>query len=455
MSTRPSQILSLILSSTLMIPAAGAQVASPGAPPSASSPSAATLSPFTLREAIGQFDSSPRVARAESQKEEASWKRVEAMSGFLPKIQANASRLLDAKLVLVDIPFGGSIASIPQIIPKTTYGVGFDWTLFDGLGSVERYQGARDFERAAQKDLDWTRFQGERDVVLLFYRALAAQTLKEVAEANLKTLTDHLSDVRLFKQAGAGTKFDVLRVEVQESEARSEVLNQTDNVTISMLRLGEQLGQDLSARSLQGQLPVLNADLIANLKYDESRRGDLEAQKSRVTGAEKSAQASNKFWIPKVSLAGNYQQYNNLTDDITGNGFRSAYSAAVNVSWNLYDGGISLSRDRQAVEQRVQAERSLQISKQKASNDFEYWKRRYLYNASIYQARSSDVQKSTESVRLAKEGRRVGTRTNTDLLDAEAELFRARAGLVNSQIGAIEALINLEVATGQSLFDYK
>jgi outer membrane protein TolC len=411
--------------------------------------------PLTLSEAIGQFDTSPKVERAASQKEEASWKRVEAMSGFLPKIQANASRLLDAKLVLVDIPFGGVTQSIPQILPTTTYGLGVDWTLFDGFANIQRFQGAQSLERAAEKDLDWMKIQGERDVVLLFYRALAAQTLKQVAEANLKTLTDHLSDTRLFKQAGTGTKFDVLRVEVQESEARSEVLNQTDNVTVSMLRLAEQLGQDLSTRNLQGQLPVLGPELVQNIKFDESKRGDLQAMHARLEGAEKNASASNKFWVPRVSFAGNYMQYNNLTDDYTGTGFRSAYSAAVNLQWNLYDGGISLARDRQAVEQKVQAAKSLAITRQKASNDFEYWRRRYLYNASIYQARLSDVQKSTESVRLAKEGRRVGTRTNTDLLDAESELFRARAGLVNSQIGAIEALINLEVATGQKLYSFQ
>jgi outer membrane protein TolC len=410
---------------------------------------------LTLGEAVGQFETSPVVERAASQKEEAAWKRVEAMSGFLPKIQANASRLLDAKLVLVDIPFGGVTQSIPQILPTTTYGLGVDWTLFDGFANVQRFQSAQALERAAVKDFDWLKFQGERQVILLFYRALAAQTLKDVAESNLKTLTDHLNDTRLFKQAGTGTKFDVLRVEVQESEARSEVLNQTDNMAVSFLRLAEYLGKDLSTRQLKGQLPVLGPELVQNIKYDEAKRGDLQAMRARLESAEKSATASDKFWVPRVSFAGNYQQYNNLTDDFTGRGFRSAYSAAINLQWNLYDGGISLARDRQAVEQKVQAAETLAITKQKAGNEFEFWRRRYLYNASLYQARVSDVQKSTESVRLAREGRRVGIRTNTDLLDAETELFRARAGLVNSQIGAIEALINLEVATGQKLYSFR
>ena len=64
------------------------------------------------------------------------------------------------------------------------------------------------------------------------------------------------------------------------------------------------------------------------------------------------------------------------------------------------------------------------------------------------------MQKATESLRLVKEGRRVGARTNTEFLDTETELFRAQAGQVNSQIGAVEALINLELATGQKLYNF-
>lgn len=415
----------------------------------------ADVKPLTLREALVEFDHSPQIERSASVAEESSWRRAETYSGFLPRISASASRLLDARLVYIDVALGPSVQSIPQIIPKTVYSLGADWIIFDGFANFERLKGAKAVERAAKKDLEWSKFQGSRDVVLLFYRALAAQTLKDVAAANVKTLQDHLNDVRLFKKAGTGTKFDVLRVEVQTSESQSELLNSTDNVSVSLLRLGERLGQDLSHVELKGQLPVLAPDLVQSLKYEEHQRGDLEALQERVAGADYNASAAGRFWIPRVSLNGQYQQYNNRTDDFSGNGFRDAYSAAVNLNWNIFDGGISYARDRQAVEQKVQAEKSWILARQKSSNDFEFWRRRYLYYASVYRSRESDVDKSTESVRLAREGRKVGIRTNTDLLDAETELFRARAGLVNSQIGAIEALINLEVATGQSLFKFE
>ena len=62
-----------------------------------------------------------------------------------------------------------------------------------------------------------------------------------------------------------------------------------------------------------------------------------------------------------------------------------------------------------------------------------------------------DITKSKESVRLAKEGRRVGTRSNTDLLDAESDLYKSEAGAISAQIGAMEALINLELSVGHKI----
>jgi outer membrane protein TolC len=86
--------------------------------------------------------------------------------------------------------------------------------------------------------------------------------------------------------------------------------------------------------------------------------------------------------------------------------------------------------------------------------DLEFWRRKFLYFVNLTQARTGDVGKSAESVRLARAGLKEGTRTTSDLLDAESELFRARAGAINAQVGSIESLLNLEVALGKSLYKF-
>jgi outer membrane protein TolC len=114
----------------------------------------------------------------------------------------------------------------------------------------------------------------------------------------------------------------------------------------------------------------------------------------------------------------------------------------------------SIGKAGQAAEQYFQADKNLRQTQIKSKQDFDFWKRKFKYYCTVYKARVSDVEKANESVRLARIGHRAGVRTNTDLLDAELELFHARAGAVNAQEGAIEALINLEMATGQKLYEF-
>jgi outer membrane protein TolC len=67
----------------------------------------------------------------------------------------------------------------------------------------------------------------------------------------------------------------------------------------------------------------------------------------------------------------------------------------------------------------------------------------------LYKAKLTDIEEAKESARLATVGFKAGTRTTTDVLDAEYEEYRASAGLVQAQINALEALINLELVTGK------
>ena len=84
-------------------------------------------------------------------------------------------------------------------------------------------------------------------------------------------------------------------------------------------------------------------------------------------------------------------------------------------------------------------------------NEFAYWKRRYSSNTDHYVSKQLNVTRSLESVRLAKEEERAGSRTSSEVLDAELDLFRSKAGVVNAQVNAVESLINLELALGRTI----
>ncbi|MGE3260682.1 MAG: TolC family protein [Bacteriovoracia bacterium] len=408
--------------------------------------------PLSLSDAISEaLQDSPRIQRSESEREQAHWKKIENTAGFLPSVSASGQRLLEKKYAFTDISFNGSPSSIPQIVPTTTISLLGQIPIFDGFANINRYRAASASEDAANQDLDWSRFQLEREVTLLYFKALGAKVLEQVAEQNIRTLNDHLKDSRLFRKAGVSTNYDVLRVEVQVSEANYELMNAKDNSAIAKNALGESLGKAAEDREISGTLPVLSPDLVKNLDYAvASERNDIRALENRSRSAELTSSAAAVHLVPRVSLFGQYQYYNNRNDEWR-NGFRDAYQVGIQLNWNIFDGFASIARSKQSVEAFVQNEKNLAIAQLRSHQDLDLWKRKFLYFCSVYQSRLEDIQKTNENVRLAREGRKVGARTNTDLLDAETDLHRAQAGAVNAQLGAIEALLRLELAAGKTI----
>jgi outer membrane protein TolC len=419
-------------------------------------PSLSLAAEMSLTNAVSAaLQQSPEVQRAASQVEESHWRKIESYSSYLPRIQASGNYLLDKKYLFTDIPLNGNMISIPGIVPTTIFQLSGTLSLFDGFASTERLHAATQMNQAAEDDLRWTKFKLERTVALEYYRALATRTLHKVAENNFKTLNDHLRDVRAFRRSGLSTNYDVLRVEVQVSAAEAEVMNSEDNVEVAATHLGEILGID-GAIEPTGNLPELKPALADKVQIGAADRPDIQALGKRVEGFDDLDSAASRHWVPRLSAFGSYQYYNNRNDDFDDwRNFRNAYQVGLNLTWDLFDGFADMAKRRQAMEQKVQSEKSLRIAQLKAKEEGARWLRKFKYFCSVFKSRQNDVQKSEESVRLAREGRKVGARTNTDLLDAEADLYRSQAGAVTAQLGAIEALINLELSTGQALYHFQ
>ncbi|MBC7690827.1 MAG: TolC family protein [Methylotenera sp.] len=396
---------------------------------------------------------SPRLAQAQASREESFWKKTEALSGFLPSVNVTAQHFFAKKYQFTDIVFGGAPASIPGIFPTSAAALNVSIPIFDGFQNVHRYKAAGLQASAAESDLQWAEFQLQKDIQLKFYQVIAAREIQAVAEQNLKTLQDHYDQVKTLKSGGVATLYDVLRVDVQLNEAKSEILNTQDNYALARQRLITAMGIEKDDREVAGSLPVPETGRLTEVSgTDMKSRPDLEALEKRFQASEQLESASGSFLIPKITLAGQYSSYNNLNDSIRDfDRYRSAYNLGLFLNWNLFDGMASIARSKESVYQKIQIEKAYEQTRIQAPTDLDFWKRRYLYSASIFAAKRSDLEKSKESVRLSTEGFRAGVRTNTEILDSELDLFRSRAGVVNAQMNCVEALIKVELSLGRNL----
>ena len=288
----------------------------------------ASSSNLTLDQAIREsLSGSLKLQKIESVKEQMGWKKFESYSAHLPRFNFSTQYLLDYRYM--------QTGTVPMTVPTTSMSLNALWPLFDGFASSSRTQAASSMEQASELQWSWGKFQLERETILNFYRALAAEGLSIVAEQKIKTLEDHLQDVQQFKKVGATTNYEVLKVEVQVSEAKSELMDTLDNVALAREKLAEAMGSPVENRALSGQLPVLSADLIKDLKeVDLNLRDDIKALQEQDHSRQQLASAANKFLVPKINLFGQYQYYNNKNDDMNDwDSYRNAHQIGVNLVW--------------------------------------------------------------------------------------------------------------------------
>lgn len=396
---------------------------------------------------------SPVVQRSKAQAEDAQWKKFESYNGVLPTLTGDINYLLDKKYVQFTTDSG---VTINQVIPSSQFLLTGNLPVFDGFSNYNRMAAGSHMYEAAQYDYEWTQFNVTLQTTFLFYKALVAKNLMDVANQNAHTIQDHYKDVNALLKAGVATKFDVLRVGVQMSEAEAEVLRTQDEYDFAKIRLTKTMGKETDDRVPAGNFPALTPTVLQSYDAKTNQRKDIQALTEQTASLTNLKKANNRFWVPKLSVYGQLQAYNNINDEFSDwDAYREAYQVGLNLKWNIFDGMTSISKAKQAKAQSIASQNLLRSASLKASEDSEVWKKRFIYFCKLVEVKKTQTEKAEEAVRLAKESVRAGTKTNSDLLDAELDLFRSRADVLNVQMGMVEALINFELATGQKIYEFQ
>lgn len=406
------------------------------------------------------IEHSPDYQKAINAEKEASWEQVEAFTaGFLPHLSIGGKYFFDNQYPQELVAFGpGGLQPFLENFPIADLSVDATFDLFDGFQNIHQLDAANNQHESAKLSSQWASFQLTQRVRLAYYNALAKKELADTADQNVKTLQDHQRVVKDQLDNGQATQYDLLSVNVKLSRAQSDQISAHDNVVLAREALANAMGYKADDRVLSGTLPILNPDEILSRvnQEDYENRPDLKAKKLTALAAQDRSAAAESFWIPKVQLIGDYTWYNEQAYTIgsdpmnTGN-VSTSYFVGAAATWNLLDGGQSWAQANAAQEQANESIDDFNSAKLRAPFDFDIWKRTLVSKVALYRSKLTEIDESRENSRLAILGFKAGTRTTTDVLDAELDQFQAEAGLVQAQVDALEALINLENTVGKRI----
>jgi len=315
-------------------------------------------------------------------------------------------------------------------------------------GMIEGYtEQARAHLRAARQGDVLARQKVIFDVLRAYEGVHAARAYDDVAKQGRSAAESYVKTVDNLFNGGVVVKSDLLSaqvhledVKVQQAQAENAVQQALDQLHLLLgMPLAEPLdvAGDVDVRPLEGKLADYQAEALKSNPGLAALRNQLDAAQAAV----------------EVARAGKYPQAGLLarfdTNDNTVGFDAHSYTLGGQVSWQLFDGGVT-----NGAIQRAQASRDELAAKlSQAENGITYqvaeaWRRADEAQQRVA-ARELAVSQAEEAQRIVEKRYASGVTTITELLGAQAQLDKTRADLVAARYELKVQRANARLAVGR------
>lgn len=316
-----------------------------------------------------------------------------------------------------------------------------------------RIRSAEEQARFDQLDVERLTQQLRLDVSNDYYNLQAGDELVRINRAAVTNAEASLRDTQALEQAGVGTRFDVLRSQVQLANATQDLTQALGDQITARRQLARRLSLAQSV-SISAADPVEIAGLW-NLALEESivlafqNRAELVQQLARRNISESQRRIALSQIRPRVSLVTTYNVLDAFEDDVSG--LADGFSLGARFSLNLFDGGAARARANQEESNIAIAETTFADTRDQVRFEVEQAYADLLSNLENIQTASVALEQAREALRLARLRFQAGVGTQTDVINAENDLTNAEGNRVTAILDYNRALASLQraISSGQ------
>jgi outer membrane protein TolC len=384
---------------------------------------------------------------------EAKVKEVEALR--LPSLKLNAGyrRLSEVDPFIIITPFG-SFPIAPGIFDNYSVQLSVFQPLFTGFKLVSNTKLNEELSKATAEEYNKDKSELLFNIKNSYWEVFKAMQFKKVMDETVEQIKAHVVDAKNLEKAGMITQNDILKIEVQLSNAFYQQLEAENAVKLSMTVLNNVMGI-----SLNTHIEIAPAVKLNEYKYDDlsklidsaiKNRPEIKAADSRVRASESGVTLAKSSWYPQLSLYANYY-YSKPNQRIlpAQNRFDGTWDAGINLSLNVWDWLTTKHQTDQAEAQLALAVDGMGIIK---DNIILEVTQNYLNlskaNKKIDIAKLI-VSQAEENMRVTSQKFRNGLATSSDLIDAEAALISAKTNLTTSLVDYELSKAKLEKSLGK------
>lgn len=376
-------------------------------------------------------------------------------SGFLPVLAANAGASYDKNDQEASFQDGTVRAIDDAETTRYNASLNLNYTLFDGLGRWYDYKRLKEeynlSELQARETIETTVLQ----LFTIYFEVARLSENIEVLKETFANTSNRLQRAEYSFEYGQTNKLDVLNAQVDLVNDSINLMNERQTFKNTQRDLNLLVNRDLAVQfAVDTTIVFINPiSLEEFLEHGESNNiRTLQAQKN-IEISDYNLKAGKSVFLPTIGLNGSYgwNEGNFPVTNFLSSSESTGFSAGVNLTWNLFDGGSGLTQNKNAkITLENQETVKLQI-KQEVKRDIANAQGDYENRLNIYRLQERNVTTADNNFDRSNEQYKLGRITSVELRQAQLNLLNAVTSKNFAKYNAKLAELQLLQLTGQLL----
>lgn len=382
-------------------------------------------------------------------------KTKEANSIRMPSVKFSAGyrRLSEIDPFSITTPFGTFNIS-PSILDNYSMQLTLSQPLFTGFRLSGNSRLNEELANASGEDYNKDRSELIFNIKNSYWSLFKAYQFKNVMDEIVDQIKSHMTDAENLNRAGMLTENDLLKFDVQLSNAlyqqiEAENMTKIANTALnSLLKLPLDTQIDIASSVNMTDAHYENLDRL--LSEATRNRPELKSAEAKIKAGEAGVTIAKSSWFPQISLYADYY-YSKPNQRImpTKNEFIGTWDAGINLSMNIWDWFTTAHQTEQAETQLAQAADGMDMIKD--AINLEVTQNYLTFNLAKKKTEigSLSVKQATENMRVTSDKFKNGLATISDVIDAETALQSAKTNYTTSIVDFELAKARLDKSIGK------
>ncbi len=332
-----------------------------------------------------------------------------------------------------------------------TYGVGLDWTVFDGLSMFARKEQLATLEAQGKAELQATILNRISDIYLTYYDLVQQQHVMASIDSAIVISNERVTTAQNRFSIGKASKLELLNAQVDLNTDKSLLLSQKEMYKNTKIKLNE-----LLARDLQTDFKVIQEVTFEdNLTYEElkelaaEQNPQLQAQilTKKVADLNLKQVKGNRYPTVRITSGYNFTRSEASLGFITqssGQGFVYGVSASV----PIFNGFLQNKREKVAKYEVENATFVLDQQKLALESQMASFYQSYQTNLELTKIEEENVAIAKQNLEITLAKFKIGTITTIEVRTAQQNYIEASVRYATAQYNTKLSEINLKELAG-------